>query len=213
MGNRDPRRVGNSRGLGMSVASIEAQDRPNRLDGGANVASATTTTNDVDEIRRSMAQIRQRLHQDMQGVVAGAEAASDWKHYVRLYPWAALAAAFGIGLVVVPRRRRSVTKTAQKAAEAAIAKVTGAAEEAEAKVESAVSSVKTAPPKEKKAGLFGVAFGMLFPLVLKVGQSYALSYVENWIAQQQAAAGGPGVNPPGAGAASPPPGAQRRPGA
>jgi len=146
--------------------------------------------------------------------VAGAEAASDWKHYVRLYPWAALAAAFGIGLVVVPRRRRSVTKTAQKAAEAAIAKVTGAAEGAEATAEQAIGAVKNATPKEKKSGLFGVAFGMLFPLVLKVGQSYALSYVENWIAQQQAAAGGPGPDPQPhtPGAAMPPSGAPRRPG-
>ena len=43
------------------------------------MATATTQKNDVEEIRRSMAQIRQRLHQDMQGMVAGAEAASEGK--------------------------------------------------------------------------------------------------------------------------------------
>ena len=62
-----------------------------------------------------MAQIRQRLHQDMQGVVAGAEAASDWKHYVRLYPWAALGVwPSPAGFLVIPRRRRSVSKTAEE---------------------------------------------------------------------------------------------------
>ena len=170
------------------------------------MATATTKTPEsVDEIRRSMAQIRQRLHQDMQGVVAGAEAASDWKHYVRLYPWAALAVAFGLGLVIVPRRRRSVSKTAEKAAEAVLSKVTGAAE---AMQNGTAAAFKSESPKEKekkkeeKSGLIGVAFGLISPLIVRAAQSYALNYVESWIAQQAAASGmaaAPGGPPPGGG--------------
>ncbi len=169
------------------------------------MASATTKTPEtVDEIRRSMAQIRQRLHQDMQGVVAGAEAASDWKHYVRLYPFACLAVAFGLGMVVVPRRRRSVSKTAEKAAEAVLAKVSGAAEAVQNG--SAIPFKGDTPKekeKEKKAGLLGIAFGLVSPLLVRAAQSYALNYVESWIAQQAAASGmtaSPGGPPPGEGA-------------
>jgi len=151
-----------------------------------------------------MAQIRQRLHQDMQGVVAGAEAASDWKYYVRLYPWAALALAFGGGFLVVPRKRRSVSKTAEKAADAAIAKVTGAMDAVE-------SSVKHVEPETKKKGLLALAIGVVSPLVVRAAQSYALSYVENWIAQQHAAASDFGPHgPPPAGPTQA--GGTRRPG-
>ena len=164
-------------------------------------SSSGAKTESVDDIRRRMAQIRQRLHQDMQGVVAGAEAASDWKHYIRLYPWAALGVAFAAGFVVVPRRRRSVTKTAEKAAEAAVAKMTGAVE--------AVASVSEPKPEKSRKGLIGAAFGLLGPLALRYAQSYALGYVENWIAQQQAAAMGPTSEATPGGVS---PGATRQPG-
>ena len=54
-----------------------------------------SVSNEVDEIRRQMAQIRRELHEDVQGVVAGAEAVADWRRYIRLYPWAAVGAAVG----------------------------------------------------------------------------------------------------------------------
>lgn len=184
----------------------------------ATATSATASNTDsVDDLRRRMAQIRQRLHQDMQGVVAGAEAASDWKHYVRIYPWAALGVAFAAGFLIVPRRRRSVTRTAEKAAEAVVAKLTDTVEGAEGAVKKTAKAVKDAPPETKKKGLIAAGFSLLVPVVWKFAQNYALGYVENWIAMQQqmqqgaaAGAGGPMPPPsyPGPGA-----GATRRPGA
>ncbi len=169
-----------------------------------------TVTDDVDEIRRNMAQIRQRLHQDMQGVVAGAEAASDWKHYVRLYPFAALGLAFVGGFLIVPRRRRSVSKTARKAAEAVLAEVGE-------KAEAASESIKPKAAEPKKKGLIGGAFALLSPFLLKAAQNYAMAYVESWIAQQQQAqqsAGPPGFGVPGgfAGPGMPPQQGGPRPG-
>lgn len=169
-----------------------------RLDGGANVATATT--NDVESIRRQMAQIRQRLHQDMKGVVAGAEAASDWRHYVRLYPWAALGVAAAAGFLVVPRKKRSVTRTAEEAAEATVERISEAADTLNAKARKAGRAVReTVEPKSetKKKGLIAGAIGLLAPMALRAAQSYAVSYVEGWIAQQQAAAmgAGPGMAP------------------
>jgi hypothetical protein len=160
------------------------------------VATDTSSQQDVDRIRREMAQIRRELHEDMQGVVAGAEAVADWRRYVKLYPWASVAAAFAFGFWVVPKRRRSVTEAARKAAEETAEKVVGAVQTAQVKKVVPVSEA-TAEKKEKRAGLIGMAFGMLSPIVVRAAQSYAVSYVENWIAQQQQAMGGP---PPGPGA-------------
>jgi hypothetical protein len=129
------------------------------------------------DIQREMAKIRVNLHQSMQGVVAGAEAATNWHRYVKHYPWAALAAAFAIGYFVVPRRRRSATKTGKAAAEAVVEEVREAVAEGRPK----------APEKEKrKAGLVGMAFGFLGPIALRAAQGYAVQFVENWILQQAA---------------------------
>ncbi|MDB5353139.1 MAG: hypothetical protein JWN86_4386 [Planctomycetota bacterium] len=166
------------------------------------MATATTEQNDVEKIRREMAQIRQRLHQDMQGMVAGAEAASDWKHYVRQYPWAALAVTLVGGFLLVPRKRRSVSKTAEKAAEAAVAKISGVIENGQAAAQATETKAK-----EKKSGLLGGAFGLLSPFLIRAAQGYALSYVENWIAQQQATAANAGPSE------ETQPGADRSPGA
>lgn len=146
-----------------------------------------TASNEADTIRRQMAEIRQSLHRDMQGVVAGAEAASDWRHYVRLYPWAALGGASALGYFLMPRRRRSVSQTAEKAAEKVLAKAQGVAE---------------APKEEKKRGLIGGLFALSTPVLLRAAQSYAVSYFEQWLAAQQSQFGpGPSdhSSQPGAG--------------
>ena len=166
--------------------------------------SATTAKpTSADDLRRSMAKIRQRLHQDMQGVVAGAEAASDWHHYVRLYPFAFLGAAFAAGYFVVPRKRRSVSATAEEAADAAVAKVAGTVKKA------ADKAAEAAPePRKKKEGkgLIGMGLALLGPFLLRAGQSYAMNYVETWIAQQQP------QQPPEAPPSGRPPGQAQRPG-
>src|SRR5947209_12012268 len=55
---------------------------------------------------RSMARIRRELHEDVRGVVESAEAVTDWKHWIRDYPWASVAAAAAVGFFLVPKRRR-----------------------------------------------------------------------------------------------------------
>ncbi|MEA2631568.1 MAG: hypothetical protein QOE66_1787, partial [Chloroflexota bacterium] len=69
-----------------------------------------TATNEIEEIRRQMAQIRRELHEDVQEVVAGAEAVADWRRYIRMYPWAAVGIATATGYLIVPKRRRSVPR-------------------------------------------------------------------------------------------------------
>jgi hypothetical protein len=171
---------------------------------GSNRTVATATaSNDVDEIRRRMAQIRRDLHIDMQGVVAGAEAATDWRYYVRLYPWAALGVACAAGYLVVPKRRRSVTKVAAKAAEEAVARVQ---DQVKRPLINVPRIETTATAEKRKSGIVGALLGMAVPVAVRAAQSYAAHFVENWIAQQGMMGVAPGQGP------SPSPGPDPGPG-
>jgi len=162
-----------------------------------------TASNDIDKILRRMAEIRRELHEDMQGVVAGAEAVTDWRRYVRLYPWAAVGAAIAIGYLVVPRRRRSVSEVVDRV----VPRV------AEAVRVETPSEKKVEVKKERKAGLLGALGGMIMPVIVRAGQGYVSQFLERWIAQQAAAqmAMGAAMGMPPGGPASGQPG-QARPG-
>jgi ElaB/YqjD/DUF883 family membrane-anchored ribosome-binding protein len=166
-------------------------------DGSTGKRIVATTTNEVDEIRRRMAWIRRELREDVLGVVESAEAVTDWKHYIRDYPWASVALAAAVGFVLVPRRRKTV-----KPAEVARAVV--------AQIQPTVQAA-AAEPARKGRGLIGAGLGLLAPIVLRVAQNYATHFVTNWVAQQQeqmaahmmAAAMGPRQAEPGQGMGRP----------
>jgi len=152
-----------------------------------------TATDDVDEIRRKMAKIRRELHEDVRGVVASAEAVTDWHRYIRNYPWIALGVATAVGYVIVPRRHRSVPH--DLATHADVARVREVVEERRGKEQDKKSS------KERK-GLVGLGLSILGPIALRAAQGYAMKYLENWILlQQETMDAGP-----------PPPGPTRAPG-
>ena len=171
---------------------------------------ATVPTNDADDIRRRMAAIRRAMHEDVKEVVATAEAATDWHRYLKMYPWATLGVAFAVGFVIVPRRHHK-TADAIAATQADISKVRELVETTGKKVV-ATAQAQAAPPERRK-GLIVAALGMLAPLAWKAAQGYAMKYLEQWIAQQQAAMlhtgpspaqpGFPGGHGPQAGPGSP----------
>ncbi|CAN5736588.1 hypothetical protein BH23PLA1_BH23PLA1_43160 [soil metagenome] len=169
------------------------------------MATTSQTPQDADEIRRYMAQIRRELHEDMQNVVLGAAAVTDWQRYIRLYPWLSVGLALTAGFLIVPRRRPSRSEIAEEAAEDAIERTQRTrstrrrGDGGEVVVEAPAENVR----KKSKFGLMGMAFGMLAPVLTRVAQNYASNYLETLLAQQNMAApsanpdpGGPG---PGAG--------------
>ncbi len=161
-----------------------------------------TATNEVDEILRRMAQIRREMHEDVVEVVQGAEAVTDWRRYVRMYPWAAVGAAAAVGFLIVPKRRRSVPADVARQADLAAVR--------EALQRAPEERAETGEKKRRKS-LVAAGLGMLAPLVWRAAQNYAMAYLEQWILQQQQkymAATGP--TPPGGRQSprspSPPPG-------
>jgi len=141
---------------------------------------ATATTNDADEIRRLMAQIRRELHTDVREVVASAEAVTDWRRYIRNAPWVALGVSVAVGYLIVPRRHRPTSQ-------GVVAVVPADA----SKVKEIVAETRAEAKKSERKGLIGRAFGFLTPIAVRAAQSYALQYLEQYIAQQQAGAAGP----------------------
>jgi hypothetical protein len=144
--------------------------------------------NDVEQIRRRMAQIRRELHEDVREVVASAEAVTDWHRYIRKFPWVAIGLAAGIGYLIVPRRHRKAA--ARPATGADVAEVREAVEEIRPAARSRV-------PEREKKGLIAMGVGLLGPVLLRAAQGYAVQYLENWIVQQQQQAMAAGPPPPG----------------
>jgi hypothetical protein len=147
------------------------------------MATAKSTTTEITEIQRRMAQIRRELHENVRDAVEGAQSLTDWRSHVRQHPWLTLGAATALGYFIVPKRREQPA--------AAIVAVAPAAAPAPAE------ALKAAP-KKKRWGIIGTAVGLLAPVAARAAQNYAIQYLEKWIAAQPPGAG-PGSAPFGSG--------------
>src|SRR5438874_49626 len=121
--------------------------------------TVSTIPNEADQIRREMALIRRELHDDVREVVATASAVTDWRRYLTAYPWVSLGAAFAVGYLIVPRRRKKV------ATQSDVSKVREAVESTrQTVVESA--KAKDDDSKKRRKGLIGAALGIITPLAI-----------------------------------------------
>lgn len=59
---------------------------------------------EAEAVLRDMARIRCSLNEGVEGIVQNARVMSDWRYYVRSYPWACAGAAAALGYLVVPSR-------------------------------------------------------------------------------------------------------------
>ena len=112
---------------------------------------------EADDIRRQMEQIRCDLNHDVEDLVVHAREMTDWRHYMRQYPWASMAAAAAVGYLVVPRRVH-VESPDPKTLEKLIRKH---------------QLVVTEPRADQKGGLAGAVFGMVSSLVMRGLLAYA----------------------------------------
>jgi hypothetical protein len=63
------------------------------------------TDDSAETICRRMAELRRDLDCDVREVSRGARVMTDWKFYVRKFPWAVVGVALVAGYMLVPKRR------------------------------------------------------------------------------------------------------------
>jgi hypothetical protein len=134
-----------------------------------------TSRSEADDIRLQMAKIRSALHQDVLEVVDGASAATDVRAYLRKSPWLAIGLAFVSGYVLVPRGRKPSVATVIMPPPPPT---------------SAETFVQPVEPERRSWGILRPmiwTLGALWPIALRIGQSYAVNYVDALLAN----------NPPG----------------
>jgi hypothetical protein len=81
------------------------------------MSTISTPANSGEEIQRQMRQVRRELGEDMQEIVENARTMTDWRHYVRSYPWVCLGAAALVGYLIVPTRTQVIKPDAATLAE------------------------------------------------------------------------------------------------
>lgn len=64
---------------------------------------------EVEDIRAEMAQIRCDLNEDVEDLVEHAREMADWRYYVRSYPLASAAAVAALGYLVVPKKPQIIS--------------------------------------------------------------------------------------------------------
>ena len=62
---------------------------------------------DAENIRKQMRNIRREMGADVKHIVHSAQQLSDWRYYVRKFPWMCVGSAFAIGLMLAPSRRKA----------------------------------------------------------------------------------------------------------
>src|SRR5262245_35990311 len=112
---------------------------------------ATAATSD-DPIQAEMRQVRTELRADVQEIVAGARVMTDWRHYVRQYPWLAVGAAAALGYFLVPPRPVVIKPSSHDLIELAKAHKL---------------FVDTAPKPQPKQGVMASLTGMVMGAVLQ----------------------------------------------
>lgn len=153
-----------------------------------------TADDEVDDILRQMTRIRVNLHHEMRNVVAGAEAAVEWRSYVVRHPLTCLAVAFSAGYLLVPRKRRSVRATAEAAA-------TQAAERVRESVAEEFNQREV--HRERRSGVLKAAAVAIAPVAWRFAQAYAAQYLETLLARTPAGGNGR-PNEPAASPGNPP---------
>lgn len=69
-----------------------------------------TTDDPAEKVRRRMAELRRELECDVREVSRGARVMTDWRFYVRKFPWAVAGIAIAAGYFLVPKKKAAVIK-------------------------------------------------------------------------------------------------------
>lgn len=135
----------------------------------------------VEDIRSQMARIRMRAHRKAEKLGEETRHFLDWKHYVRLFPWAAVGLAAVVGYWIVPKRNRTATADAKLLQELA------------KKNSVVVAPVPMAAAAVRKPGFLDELGSTVRIAFLKAGLAYAGRYLAQAIAAGTAQTSAPSV--------------------
>ncbi len=121
-------------------------------------------------IRGKMDFIRHKLDDDVTHVKQSAKTLSNWKYYVKKYPWVCLGAAAAVGYLVVPRKLQIQTPDAKTL-------------EKLARKNRLV--VENKPKAQAQSGAIGAAFTFLSGLALRTAAAHVGSHLASVVNQKQ----------------------------
>ena len=87
------------------IESSPSVDGPPEATSAAEPAAEEVLT--ADEIKEQMAITRRQIHERSDEVVTQTKELSDWRFYVKRYPWVSVTAAAVIGYAIVPGRTKT----------------------------------------------------------------------------------------------------------
>jgi hypothetical protein len=135
-----------------------------------------STDAEYEAIVREMAIARCDLVEDAREVVSNAKELTNWRHYVREYPWLFAGTAFFVGYALIPSIQRS------QHAPAATNGSNGS------------TNRSTPPPTAKSSSWTSAAVALASSAALRLAVSYAGQQLEKWLESQQDSKSSPGVS-------------------
>jgi hypothetical protein len=123
----------------------------------------------ISSVQCDMARARRQIHADIGGAINGVQTLTDWKTIIRGHPWLSIGMAMAIGYLIVPRRRVK--------SEAEPGKNHPQREDRVAAPDSAATRISGSG----KSAMLSSALAFISPIAVRLAQSYALRYFDNWL--------------------------------
>ncbi len=120
---------------------------------------------EIDDVQKEMARIRLEMHHDIAGVVKDAESLFNWRSYITKSPWISVAAAFGLGYLIVPTRA-----SRQHPVQPFVGNGLAPRDK---------PGNKTSRTEVSLWSIGGTALSLAAPIAIRAAQSYVLSWVED----------------------------------
>lgn len=118
---------------------------------------APNETQTTTDICRQMNVVRCNLGEDVEGLVESAQTLTDWRYYVKTYPWICLTGAAALGYLVVPKKTETISTDAETLAK--LAKQTDLI-------------LKANPTPKKSSGVGGLLFSLLADVAIRGATQY-----------------------------------------
>ena len=127
-------------------------------------------SDDAQEIRRQMAEIRSQLGREVESLASSAKEKTDWRYYYRQHPWLFVGAAAAVGFLIVPARGPALALGAEALQQLGLSGKSGA---------------------KREKSLAEIAAGAVLPVLTKLAINQATAFWQRFKEHQQAATEGP----------------------